>query len=71
LSGREIRTVLRTAFPRAIVDSPAQPCVRWEHLDSAIADVRASNRNVGKQRREAIDEGAGNEAGRRMLGFTD
>ena len=28
LSGREIRTVLRTAFPRALVECPAQPVVK-------------------------------------------
>jgi SpoVK/Ycf46/Vps4 family AAA+-type ATPase len=71
LSGREIRTVLRTAFPRAIVESPAVPRVRWEHIDSALADVRASHRNVGKQRRETSADSSGSEAGRRLLGLAD
>jgi len=71
LSGREIRTVLRTAFPRAIVESPAAPVVCWSHLDTAIGDVRAANRNVGKGRRESASNDAGAEAGRRLLGLSD
>lgn len=70
LSGREIRTVLRTAFPRAIVESPTEPCVQWKHFETAIADVHAANQNVGKRRPEA-DNSTSSEAGRRMLGFTN
>ena len=43
LSGREIRTVLRTAFPRALVELSEEPVVRWEHIASAINDVRTAN----------------------------
>jgi SpoVK/Ycf46/Vps4 family AAA+-type ATPase len=71
LSGREIRTVLRTAFPRALVDSPTEPCVKWRHFETAIADVHAANRNVGKHRREAESNSTSSDAGRRLLGFTD
>jgi AAA+ superfamily predicted ATPase len=71
LSGREIRTVLRTAFPRAIVDAPAAPVVRWPHLESAIYDVRAANRNVGKARRDLASNDVGVDAGRRLLGVSD
>lgn len=71
LSGREIRTVLRTAFPRAIVDAPATPVVRWVHLETAINDVRAANRNVGKARREVASNDGGIDAGRRLLGVSD
>lgn len=71
LSGREIRTVLRTAFPRAIVECPAQPSVQWSHLESAIADVRAANDNVGTQRHEAMRSAASVDAGRRLLGIKD
>ncbi len=69
LSGREIRTVLRTAFPRALVECPADPRVQWGHFETAIADVRAANRNVGTQRHESA--GSSVDAGRRLLGFTD
>jgi len=70
LSGREIRTVLRTAFPRALVDNPKTPKVLWAHLDSAIADVRTANRNVGKQRAERFgDTSASVDVGRRLLGI--
>ncbi len=67
LSGREIRTVLRTAFPRAIIDMPDSPQVHWKHIETAIADIRAAHRNVGKRQPES----SGTEAGRRLLGFTD
>lgn len=71
LSGREIRTVLRTAFPRAIVEAPDAPRVHWKHLDTAIADIRAAHRNVGKARREAASNDGGAEAGRRLLGLAE
>ena len=73
LSGREIRTVLRTAFPRALVENPLEPKVLWVHLESAIADVRTANRNVGKhqQDRTTASSNASAEAGRRLLGVGD
>ncbi len=67
LSGREIRTVLRTAFPRALLDGVEQPVVRWEHIETAIADVIAASLNVGRRQPEA--NGASADVGRRMLGF--
>jgi AAA+ superfamily predicted ATPase len=70
LSGREIRTVLRNAFPRALVENP-QGRVLWVHFESAIADVRAANRNVGSRRHEAASNSTSIEAGRRMLGISD
>ena len=69
LSGREIRTVLRTAFPRAIIGAVGAPCVRWEHIETAIADVRAANLNVGRRQQHATSDPAGPEAGRRLLGL--
>lgn len=71
LSGREIRTVLRTAFPRALVENPQEPKVLWVHLESAIADVRTANRNVGKHQHErsAVSGNVNVEAGRRLLGI--
>jgi AAA+ superfamily predicted ATPase len=72
LSGREIRTVLRTAFPRALVENPQEPRVFWTHLESAIADVRTANRNVGKHHDRAnASSNASAEAGRRLLGVGD
>jgi AAA+ superfamily predicted ATPase len=70
LSGREIRTVLRTAFPRAIVSKPAEPCVHWEHIETAIGDVRAAHRNVGKQRQKTRDTDIGVDAGMQLLGLS-
>jgi ATP-dependent 26S proteasome regulatory subunit len=52
LSGREIRTVLRTAFPRALVEDAVSPKVRWEHLESAIGDVIKANKNIGKGQKD-------------------
>jgi AAA+ superfamily predicted ATPase len=71
LSGREIRTVLRTAFPRALVENPLVPKVLWAHLDSAIADVRTANRNVGKHHHDQSSSHASVDAGRRLLGVGD
>jgi AAA+ superfamily predicted ATPase len=73
LSGREIRTVLRTAFPRAFVENPLEPIVLWMHLETAIADVRTANRNVGKQhnRSSSASSNASIDAGRQLLGVAD
>lgn len=74
LSGREIRTVLRTAFPRALVENSQEPKVLWAHLESAIEDVRTANRNVGKNHqhdRATASSNASAEAGRRLLGVRD
>lgn len=69
LSGREIRTVLRTAFPRALVASPEAPCVAWEHIETAIQDVRTANRNVGSRRQETAGQASSAEPARRLLGL--
>jgi AAA+ superfamily predicted ATPase len=61
LSGREIRTVLRTAFPRALVENAQEPKVLWTHLESAIADVRIANQNVGKKTRQEASRIAARE----------
>ncbi len=71
LSGREIRTVLRTAFPRALVECPTAPRVQWIHFETAIADVRSANRNVGNRPRTTVSDNTNSEAGRRLLGFSD
>ncbi|MBB5414799.1 AAA family ATPase [Paraburkholderia sp. JPY303] len=71
LSGREIRTVLRTAFPRAILSAPAAPIVYWSHIETAIDDVRAAHRNVGKHRPPPSFSQASADAGRQLLGLAD
>lgn len=70
LSGREIRTVLRTAFPRALVENAQEPKVLWKHLESAIGDVRTANQNVGKRHPERASSHESVEAGRRLLGVS-
>ncbi|MDO6639729.1 ATP-binding protein [Shewanella sp. 5_MG-2023] len=75
LSGREIRTVLRTAFPRALVESDIEPKVKWKHFETAIEDVFAANRNVGKSRKDAVKKSNNNvtgiEVSQRLLGLTE
>jgi AAA+ superfamily predicted ATPase len=68
LSGREIRTVLRTAFPRALVENSDHPQVHWKHLESAILDVRTANQNVGKHQSSSHESV---NAGRKLLGLAD
>lgn len=69
LSGREIRTVLRTAFPRALVENPQHPQVDWKHLESAILDVRTANQNVGKRQFDRASSSESVDAGRKLLGL--
>jgi len=71
LSGREIRTVMRTAFPRAVVANPEDPRVRWEDFEAAIADVKTANKNVGKRRREYAAADDSIESSRRLLGVSE
>lgn len=71
LSGREIRTVLRTALPRAIVANPDKPVARWADFESAITDVHAANENIGKRRREPRSSDSGIEISQRMLGVSE
>ncbi|QMV75722.1 ATP-binding protein [Comamonas piscis] len=47
LSGREIRTALRTALPRAVMAQVDAPKLAWVHLESAIADIKYAKANVG------------------------
>mgnify|MGYP003583917072 FL=1 len=47
LSGREIRTALRTALPRAVMEQSDEPKLAWSHLDSAITDIKYAKTNVG------------------------
>ena len=47
LSGREVRTVLRTALPRAVMALPDEPRLAWTHIESAIEDIKYAKTNVG------------------------
>lgn len=47
LSGREIRTALRTALPRAVMEQTDKPRLAWTHLRSAIADQPSTPRPMG------------------------
>lgn len=47
LSGREIRTALRTALPRAVMEQPENPKLAWNHIESAIEDIKYAKTNVG------------------------
>jgi len=61
LSGREIRTCLRLALPKALLDAggnPADARLCWEHLRQAIAQVQDAQRHVGKPPVAAAGEAA-------------
>lgn len=51
LSGREIRTVLRTALPKALVNGVEGASLKWQHLSEAIQEVIKSKKDVGAQQR--------------------
>lgn len=70
-SGREIRTVLRTAFPRALMDSLDECKVKWCHIKSAIDDVRMAKKNVGKRVSDLPPSAHSVEPARQLLGITD
>lgn len=68
LSGREIRTVMRTALPRALLANPSEPVVTRVHLESAIFDVHKANKNVGKKIPPSSSSNESIEAARKLLG---
>lgn len=47
LSGREIRTVLRTALPKALINGVEGAALKWEHLSAAIQAINKSKKDVG------------------------
>jgi AAA+ superfamily predicted ATPase len=68
-SGREIRTCMRLALPKALLS--AEPDARsarlgWQHIESAIADLRRAHREVGGSGHIAITSEA--SLARQMLG---
>ena len=70
-SGREIRTVLRTAFPRALMESPQECRVKWSHIKSAIDEVRMAKKNVGKRVSDSSTSAHSVEPARQLLGISD
>ena len=70
-SGREIRTVLRTAFPRALIESPQECRVKWNHIKSAIDEVRVAKKNVGKRASDLSTSAHSVEPARQLLGISD
>lgn len=66
LSGREIRTALRIALPRALRESPLAPKVHWDHINSALWDIRTAKKNVGHSE-HMIDRTNDVEAARKLL----
>ncbi len=70
-SGREIRTVLRSAFPRALMESSDKCVVKWNHIKSAIDDVRMAKKNVGKRVSDLSSSAHSVESARQLLGFSE
>ncbi|MEH6433828.1 ATP-binding protein [Massilia sp. DD77] len=69
LSGRELRTCMRLALPKALLASEADgsvPALAREHLDEAIAEVRRAMEEVSSA--PAIRLANDNSAARRLLG---
>lgn len=68
LSGREIRSCLRLALPKALLASDgdlASARLAWPHLERAIAEVKHARESVGQNRRlPSTDQ----NAVRKMLG---
>lgn len=70
-SGREIRTVLRTAFPRALMENPHECRVKWTHIKSAIDEVRVAKKNVGKRISDLSKDAHSVGPARQLLGVSD
>lgn len=69
LSGRELRTCMRLALPKALLDAEASgktPALTQIHLDEAIAEVRRAMQEVSTTPRTRLDNDAA--AARRLLG---
>ncbi|MCC4264126.1 ATP-binding protein [Oceanimonas baumannii] len=46
LSGREIRTVLRLSFPKALMESKSDPIVKWTHIEESISKIKNTKYKV-------------------------
>jgi SpoVK/Ycf46/Vps4 family AAA+-type ATPase len=52
LSGRDIRTILRLAIPKALIESEPDVIsakVSWEHISQAIDEIRIAHKDVGQE----------------------
>jgi hypothetical protein len=50
--GRDVRTCLRLALPKAMLEQERTGCaaaLRWEHVAEAVAQVRRAHREVGQE----------------------
>lgn len=69
-SGREIRTALRTALPRVLMEKAVTPQLGWSHLNSAINDIVQAKHHVGKVTNPADSANArSSKAALAMLGI--
>ena len=69
-SGREIRTALRTALPRVLMEKAVNPQLGWSHLNSAINDIVQAKNHVGKVTNPADSSNArSSKAALAMLGI--
>lgn len=69
LSGREIRTVLRLSFPKALMESKSNPTVKWTHLEESISKIKNTKYKV-EGKREFASEYSSTEIhpARKLLG---
>ncbi|MDH5859191.1 ATP-binding protein [Lampropedia aestuarii] len=71
-SGREIRTALRTALPRAIMENPQDPRLNWAHVSAAINDISIAKNNIGRSIGHTTTASArSNKAALAMLGINN
>ena len=69
LSGRELRTCMRLALPKALLAAEAShdaPALAWEHLEAAIGEVRQAIADVSQPARN----GGGVAMARTLLGVS-
>lgn len=72
LSGREIRTALRTALPRAVMAQPEAPQLTWTHIESAIEDIKYAKAHVGGSNAQVNTSSARNaKAAQALLGINN
>lgn len=68
-SGREIRTCMRLALPKAVLATEndlAQAKLCWEHVEQAIAEIRLAQQNISSGPEDSLSM---IRSGKRMLGL--
>jgi len=71
LSGRDIRTCLRLALPKALLEADSQPALArlsWQNLHQAITDVQSSQQQVGRPPSHSAATQGTVQAARDLLG---